>query len=145
MGSYESNVEFLGFLAHLADPGTGEILLARLSCWLGLSEAELEDRWTASGRGEWRHFADDILQVLDRMQDITESLAATLVWYRHQAIGEGSDRSADELVASGNTSVALALIRPVGSRCDSALRVARDGRDLRNRHEHQHRPKSGAS
>jgi hypothetical protein len=70
MGRYESNVEFIGFLVDVTDPGTGEIVLARLSCWLGLTDAELEDRWTASGSSEWRDFADDVLKVLDEMQDI---------------------------------------------------------------------------
>ena len=118
MGRYEANVEFLGFLADVTDPGTGEIVLARLSCWLGLTEVELEDRWTASGRSEWRNFADDVLQVLDAMQDVTDSLTASLVWYRHEPLVKEGGNSADELVATGNTCVALALIRRVGSAPD---------------------------
>jgi hypothetical protein len=113
MAQYEANVEFLGFLAHVTDPGTGEIVPARLGCWLGLSGSDLQHRWRSSGHDDWRDFANDVLSVLDAMQDLTESLAVTLLWFRHLPIAQGEGCSADGLVAAGNVRRAMALVRLV--------------------------------
>lgn len=111
MGKYEANVEFLSFLADVTDSGTGVILIARLARWLGLEPHELEDRWVASGCEDWRDFADNVLRVLDAMQDQTDSLAVTLVWYRHAPIADQEARSADELVVAGSVDRAIALVQ----------------------------------
>jgi hypothetical protein len=96
----DASVEFLGFLAHISCPATGEIGLEGLAGWLGLAADELESRWVSSGTESWADFASDILSVLDIMQDHTFDLALTLAWYRHDALPGASD-TADKWVSAG--------------------------------------------
>lgn len=53
--------EFLDFLADIYDPGTGVVSQARLACWLGLREFELEARWQQSARVDRGRFANEVL------------------------------------------------------------------------------------
>lgn len=98
----KANLEFLEFLADISHPGTGQILAERLAAWLGLSEDELLKRCARAGYLQWAQYANDVLIVLDRMQDRTQSLASTINWYRNLPISGESGATGDELVSSGH-------------------------------------------
>lgn len=87
----------------------------RLAAWLGLTEDELSERWSQSGKLSWKDFADEILAILDLMQDCTGDLARTLAWYRHDPIAPCA-ATADDMVARGRAQEVIALMKGAQSR-----------------------------
>ena len=98
-----ATVEFLEFLADISHPATGAVQPKILAQRLGLTEAELIDRWTNRGAVSLPEFMCEILSVLDGIQDQTLDLNKTMASYRQLPLTPRfGARTADQVVSGGD-------------------------------------------
>jgi len=107
-----ANIEFLGFLADISNPATGEISAGRLANWLCQTEADLNEKWRSRGANiPWAIFADELLAILDVAQDQICDLDAVVEWYLHMPIANFGMCTPQQLVMAGKARSLVVAIR----------------------------------